>query len=200
MDDAAINNNDIDNENNNEANDANEETNEENEDEMNEANKENEDETNEANEENEVTNEATVNDPILETVDENDDAIETKMDAKYGTRSREHNLCVRRPRDYSHLHVTLESTVMTQHSMKQGIKLFGDAGIEAVLKELKQLHDRKVLEPADAEKLSKDEKRAALQYIMFLKKKGSGVIKGRGCADGRKQRPYTRKILAHQPW
>jgi hypothetical protein len=57
---------------------------------------------------------------------------------------------------------------MTQHSMKKGIKLFGDAGIEAVLKELKQLHDRKVLEPTDATEMTKEAKKAALQYLMFL--------------------------------
>ena len=45
------------------------------------------------------------------------------------------------------MHTTLENTVMTQHKIKKGIKLFGDAGIDAVLKELQQLHDRKVLEP-----------------------------------------------------
>jgi hypothetical protein len=50
------------------------------------------------------------------------------------------------------MHTTLENTVMTQHNMKKGIKLFGDAGINAVLKELQQLHlhDRKVLEPVNA--------------------------------------------------
>ena len=54
----------------------------------------------------------------------------------------------RQPRDYSHLYATLESIAMTQHSMKKGLKVFGDAGIEVVLlKELLQLHDEKVLEP-----------------------------------------------------
>ena len=57
------------------------------------------------------------------------------------------------------MHTTLENTVMTQHNMKKGIKLFGDAGIDAVLKELQQLHDRKVLEPVNAkEKINEEEK------------------------------------------
>lgn len=34
---------------------------------------------------------------------------------------------------------------------------------------------------------------------MFLKKKRSGRIKGRGCADGRKQRAYTNKEDASSP-
>ena len=45
------------------------------------------------------------------------------------------------PQDYKHPHAVLEETVMTQHSMKKGIKLFGDAGVDAVLMELQQLHD-----------------------------------------------------------
>jgi hypothetical protein len=34
---------------------------------------------------------------------------------------------------------------------------------------------------------------------MFLKKKRSGRIKGRGCADGRKQRIHTKKEDASSP-
>ena len=57
----------------------------------------------------------------------------------------------RKPRDYDHVHATLAHTVMTQMSMKKGIKEFGDAGVDAVLVELQQLHDRDVLEPQPAE-------------------------------------------------
>ena len=34
---------------------------------------------------------------------------------------------------------------------------------------------------------------------MFLKRKKSGVVKGRGCADGRKQREYVKKEDAASP-
>jgi hypothetical protein len=46
---------------------------------------------------------------------------------------------------------------MTQFSMKQGIKEFGDAGVDAVLKELQQLHDRQVLEPRQPETMTLEE-------------------------------------------
>jgi hypothetical protein len=46
-----------------------------------------------------------------------------------------------KPQDYMHNHTGLEQTAMTQHGLKKGIKEFGDAGVEAVLSELKQLHD-----------------------------------------------------------
>ena len=138
-----------------------------------------------------------------EDIDENEEIDNipnvNEMDDTYGPRNHEYNLRPRRPRDYSHLHTTLESTVMTQYSLKKGISTFGDAGIEAVIKELQQLHDRHVIEPKIATELSSDEKYASLPYLMFLKEKRDGTIKGRGCADGRKQRPYTTKEEASSP-
>jgi hypothetical protein len=83
--------------------------------------------------------------------------------------------------------------------MKKGIKLFGQAGVDAVQAELSQLHDRSVLEPKDATLLSRQEKKAALEYLMFLKKKRCRRIKGQGCANGRKQQAYTSKEDASLP-
>jgi hypothetical protein len=120
--------------------------------------------------------------------------IEQQMDEKYGARTDAYGL---RPSDNGHLHAVLEHS--HQHNMKEGIELFGDDGVNAVLKELKQLHDRQVIEPKGPSKLSREEKKAALQYLMFLKKKRNGTIKGRGCADGRKQRAYTAKEDASSP-
>eukprot|EP00978_Attheya_sp_CCMP212_P042400 scaffold257852_cov32-Attheya_sp.AAC.1 len=47
--------------------------------------------------------------------------------------------------------------------------------------------------------MSDEDRKRSLQYLMFLKKKSSGQIKGRGCADGRKQRKYTPKEDASSP-
>eukprot|EP00957_Ditylum_brightwellii_P084697 6439847-Ditylum_brightwellii.AAC.1 len=88
---------------------------------------------------------------------------------------------------------------MTQYHVSKGLKVFGKKGTEAVMNELKQLHDRSVLDPKDPSELSDEEKKASLQYLMFLKKKRCGKIKGRGCADRRKQRTYTPKDDASAP-
>jgi hypothetical protein len=131
---------------------------------------------------------------------DNEEDIAQAMDEKYGARTGRYGLRPRRPRDYGHLHATLESIVMTQMNLKKGIKEFGQAGVDAVLKELKQLHDRKVVEPKHASTLSGEEKRDALQYLSdVLKRKRNGDIKGRGCAYGRKQRKYIRKEDASSP-
>ena len=88
---------------------------------------------------------------------------------------------------------------MTQHSMKKVIKLLREAGIDAVLQELQQLHDREVIKPKNASELSGSDKEGALQYLMFLRKqKRNGTIKGRGCADGKK-RDYTSKEESSSP-
>ena len=89
--------------------------------------------------------------------------------------------------------------VTAQMSAKRGLKVFGDKGVEALLKELKQLLDRKVMHGVDGRRLTRAEKNAALQYLMFLKEKRSGKIKGRGCADGRKQRLYKTKEETSSP-
>jgi hypothetical protein len=88
---------------------------------------------------------------------------------------------------------------MTQMGMKKGIKTFGARAVEAVQKELKQLHDRTVVKPRHASELTADQRKASLQYLMFLKEKRNGTIKGRGCADGRKQREGTKKEDASAP-
>jgi hypothetical protein len=71
--------------------------------------------------------------------------------------------------------------------------VFGKAGADAVVKELQQLHDGGVMTPKAKDELSREERRRALQYLMFLKQEQCGKIKGRGCADGRKQHEHLGK-------
>ena len=86
-----------------------------------------------------------------------------------------------------------------QMSMKKGLRVFGEEGYAAVKKEMQQLHDRKVMQPITHKDLTPAQKREALGYLMFLKKKRSGTIKGRGHADGRKQRAYITKEESTSP-
>jgi len=98
---------------------------------------------------------------------------------------------VQAPNDYNMLNYEieeLEHTALTQYSVKKGLQIFGRDGAEAVLSEMQQLHEMKAIE-----------QKAALEYLMFLKKKQCGRIKGRGCADGRKQRLYKSKEDTSSP-
>ena len=96
-------------------------------------------------------------------------------------------------------HEVLRRTVLTQYTLKKGLQVFGPPCVKAVYKELQQLHERKVGEPRDASTLSPTQKRNALGYLMFLKQKRTGQIKGRGCADGHKQSLHTPKDDASSP-
>lgn len=70
------------------------------------------------------------------------------------------------------------TTILTQYHVSKGLKIFGDEGVKAVLKELQQLHDILVIKPVKAQSLTLAQKKASLQYLMFLKQKRCGKIKG----------------------
>jgi hypothetical protein len=129
--------------------------------------------------------------------------VEAAMDALYGERTGLHNLRNRKPRDFSHLFANhaevVEPLVTAQMNMRQGLKAFGESGVAAVRKEMQQLHDRKVMKAVTSKELTPQQKKDALAYLMFLKRKRCGTVKGRGCADGRKQRAYTAKEDAASP-
>ena len=71
--------------------------------------------------------------------------------------------------------------------------------MDAIIKEMKQFHDRKVVKPLLPEDITPEIRKRALGYLMFLKQKRNGSIKGRGCADGRPQRVYKSKTETSSP-
>jgi hypothetical protein len=91
------------------------------------------------------------------------------------------------------------SLATAQMSMKKRLKMFGEGGVEAVRGEMQQLHDRKVMEPRHARDLAPEELCEALGYLMFLKRKRCGKIKGRSCPDGHKQQPHIDRADAASP-
>ena len=80
-----------------------------------------------------------------------------------------------------------------QMNWRKGLKLFKEKGETAVTKELQQIHDMKGFQPKLWHELNADERAKALKYLMYLKEKRNGDVKGRGCADGRSQRLYINK-------
>ena len=146
------------------------------------------------------------------------ESINKRMNEQYGTRRREgmrkrrvpiykhHDIAPSQPQSYSHLMfiygtecTELESMVMTQYNADAGVKLFKDRGVEAILIEMTQLHRRQVGEPRHRDTLTEEQRRRALHYLMFLKEKRCGKIKGRGCANGKPQRKYIEKDDAASP-
>ena len=95
--------------------------------------------------------------------------------------------------------VLIEHVLMTQLSVKAGIKKWKEEGVMAVSKELHQLHHHDTFEPLDPKKLSKEDKKAALESHLFLEQKRDGKIKGHAIAGGDKQCGIIPKEEATSP-
>ena len=78
-----------------------------------------------------------------------------------------------------------------QVSLEKRLKMFSHDGLAAVKMEMQQLHDRTVMKPWTSKELKPHQKCIALAYLMLLKCKRCGWVKGHGCADGHKQHPYV---------
>ena len=88
--------------------------------------------------------------------------------------------------------------LFTQMSAKKGIEKHGERAIAVLIKEFKQLNEgailgKPVIEPVDPQCLTVKEMRNALNVVSLIREKRDGSLKGRACADGRKQRAYIEK-------
>jgi hypothetical protein len=89
--------------------------------------------------------------------------------------------------------------VTAQMSTKAGLKYFGNHGAKAIVKELQQLIVLKIMTGCLPSDLTAQQKAKSLKYLMFLKEKRCGKTKGRGCADGQKQRIHKTKAKTSSP-
>ena len=71
-----------------------------------------------------------------------------------------------------------EHLALTQLGMKAGIQMWGQDSVEAIIKEMKQLHDREVVRPLLPNEIMAQVKKITLRYLLFLKKKRNNPIKG----------------------
>ena len=82
----------------------------------------------------------------------------------------------------------IDATLSTkQYGMKVRLKVFGEAGLAAVVSDIRDnLYGRGVIEPVTKEQVTYEMRKKSLPYLMFLKRKRCGMVKGRRCADGQK--------------
>lgn len=83
--------------------------------------------------------------------------------------------------------------------MAEGIKRYGEKAVEAVLTEYAQLNEKGVFEPIFVDKLTTKQRKIVLNLITMVKRKRCGKVKGRACADDRKQRKYISKEDSTSP-
>ena len=84
-----------------------------------------------------------------------------------------------------------------QFISKKGLKEFGDAGYEAALKEVAQLHKRTCFTPLPVKELTDEEQRKAVEALLFLTEKLEKSIKGQMVYNGKPTREWlSREDLA----
>ena len=74
------------------------------------------------------------------------------------------------------------AAIMTQLSLKVGLREWGKKGYTAAHSEMKQLHLRKTFKPKHWWELSHTQRQIVLESHIFLKEKRDGKIKGRTVA------------------
>ena len=89
--------------------------------------------------------------------------------------------------------------ILTQYSLGNGLKLYGEKRLQATKNELTQQHDLDMFELLDADSLTNHDKKNAIASLMILTKKRDESIKGRACADDRKECESTDKLDAASP-
>jgi len=77
-------------------------------------------------------------------------------------------------------------TMLSQYNMNKGIKLLGEKVVDTVTSKLQQLNAMDTGEPLISEKITRKQKQGSRMYLMVFKWNRYGMIKRRGCADGRK--------------
>ena len=88
---------------------------------------------------------------------------------------------------------------MTQYNTKQGLKCFSKSGVRTIDKEVLQLITMEALYPYYPKELIREDHRAAMAYLMFLKEKQDDTIKAQGYCNRRVQRNYMTKEETSSP-
>ena len=70
----------------------------------------------------------------------------------------------------SAVQIAVDHLALTQMGIKTGIEMWGKDGVDAMIREMKQLHDHEVVCPLLPQEITPKVKVTALGYLMFLKK------------------------------
>jgi hypothetical protein len=101
--------------------------------------------------------------------------------------------------DMYHAEPDVVAAIMTQLSLKAGLREWGKEAQKAVHSEMKQLHFRDTFRPMHWRDLTHARRKSILESHMFLKQKRTEAIKGRTVAGGNKQRDFISKEEASSP-
>ena len=103
---------------------------------------------------------------------------------------------------YSHPHrfedefTNVMHHALTQYTLKAGMRHYKERGEKGVTAEMKQIQEKLTFKPVNKSSLTTDQRANDLHALMFPKEMRTGKIKGRMCADGRKQQKKSDKKSA----
>jgi hypothetical protein len=86
-----------------------------------------------------------------------------------------------------------EYALLETYSLNKGLKQFGNQGYDAAFEDICQLHERSVFKPINWKDLTQQERRHAMESLIYQVEKRDGRIKARACANGSTQREYINK-------
>ena len=102
--------------------------------------------------------------------------------------------------ELSSMHLSKEELSLVQtYSLKKGLKKYKDKGYVAAFGEMKQLHDRICFRPIDPSTMTPEERKKAMETLIFLTEKRDGRIKARTVANGSVQRKWMTKEESTSP-
>lgn len=86
-----------------------------------------------------------------------------------------------------------------QHLLSKGLKVFGNRGNKASMKELDQLHQRSCFAPASMSHVTVDERRKAQVGLTFLTEKRDESVKARMVCNGKPAREWLSREESASP-
>lgn len=86
-----------------------------------------------------------------------------------------------------------------QYLLPKGLKIFGERGKKATIKEAEQLHKQNCFTPRDIKTLTHEEKHKTQDALMFLTKTRDGKIKGRLVFNGKPARQWLGREESTSP-
>ena len=90
----------------------------------------------------------------------------------------------------------LETSNGMQYVLQKGLKVFGEKGREAAIKEVKQMLQRTCFVPISVKELTPEERRRTVEAILLLTEKRDGSNKGRLVYNGKPSREWIRDDTA----
>jgi hypothetical protein len=95
--------------------------------------------------------------------------------------------------DFYQVEPDFVAAIMSQLSLKAGLKQWGDKAFTADHSEMKELHLQKTFKPKHWREMTASQRHIVLESHIFLKEKRDGKVKGRTVDGGNKQRYYISK-------